>query len=161
MTITAEEIPKTINDWVSSSINNRASFVKYFFKNLSTKNIDLVDLFYEKNAVLIDPVGVHKSRDNIKDYYRGIYSPVTEINFEFTDAIEKGNIIVISWKMIFKSSKLRSGKKVEVEGLSKISFNPESNLVVMHRDYFDMGEMVYEHIPVLSGVIKWLKNKLK
>ncbi|QHF41154.1 transcriptional regulator [Pseudomonas sp. S34] len=29
-----------------------------------------------------------------------------------------------------------------------------------HRDYFDAGALLYEHLPVLSRAIAWLKRRL-
>jgi len=33
--------------------------------------------------------------------------------------------------------------------------------VISHRDYFDLGEMLYEHIPLLGGVIKSIVGEIK
>ena len=32
--------------------------------------------------------------------------------------------------------------------------------VFQHHDYFDMGEFIYERVPVLGGVIRAIKNRL-
>jgi hypothetical protein len=32
---------------------------------------------------------------------------------------------------------------------------------MFHRDYFDLGEFVYERIPVLNSVVKFIKNRMK
>jgi hypothetical protein len=47
-----------------------------------------------------------------------------------------------------------------VMGNSHIVFN-EENLVSYHRDYFDMGEFIYDHVPVLNFVVKKVKERLK
>ena len=33
------------------------------------------------------------------------------------------------------------------------------DLIVYQRDFFDMGAMVYEHVPLLRGLIKVIKAK--
>jgi hypothetical protein len=45
-----------------------------------------------------------------------------------------------------------------VDGFSQISF--EDNKVKHHRDYFDLGSMLYEQIPVLGLLIKKIKSGL-
>ena len=37
----------------------------------------------------------------------------------------------------------------------------EESLAFFHRDYFDLGEMVYERLPGVGWVIKKVKNRLK
>ncbi len=32
--------------------------------------------------------------------------------------------------------------------------------VYRHRDYFDAGAMLYEHLPVLGRVVSWLKRRV-
>ncbi len=32
--------------------------------------------------------------------------------------------------------------------------------IIYHKDYYDLGEMVYEHVPILGFVIKKIKGKL-
>jgi hypothetical protein len=32
--------------------------------------------------------------------------------------------------------------------------------VYRHRDYFDAGALLYEHLPVLGRVIAWLKRRM-
>ena len=45
------------------------------------------------------------------------------------------------------------------EGVSIIEFN-EDDLVIRHSDYFDVGAMVYERVPVVRALVKFVKNKL-
>ena len=32
--------------------------------------------------------------------------------------------------------------------------------VYRHRDYFDAGALLYEHVPLLGRVIRWLKRRM-
>jgi len=32
--------------------------------------------------------------------------------------------------------------------------------IVEHRDYFDAGELFYENVPILGGIIRTLKKKI-
>jgi hypothetical protein len=32
-------------------------------------------------------------------------------------------------------------------------------MVCYHRDYFDAGEMLYENLPVVGRVIRWIKDQ--
>jgi hypothetical protein len=45
-----------------------------------------------------------------------------------------------------------------VRGASHVVFN-EQGLVTMHRDYWDAAEELYEKLPVVGGVMRWLKKR--
>jgi hypothetical protein len=60
--------------------------------------------------------------------------------------------------MKLKHPKLNGGQPVEVNGVSQIRFSGDR--VIYHRDYFDLGEMLYENIPLLGVVIRNIKQRL-
>jgi hypothetical protein len=41
-----------------------------------------------------------------------------------------------------------------------MTFNKEL-LITEHRDYWDAAEELYEKIPVLGGLMRWLKKKAR
>ena len=47
-----------------------------------------------------------------------------------------------------------------VDGISTIRFGGKEGKAVYHRDYYDMGEFVYERIPVVKNIIKLIKKKM-
>ena len=42
------------------------------------------------------------------------------------------------------------------EGVSKLEFNEK---IYKHQDFYDLGAMLYEHIPVLGSLVKIIKTK--
>jgi limonene-1,2-epoxide hydrolase len=59
---------------------------------------------------------------------------------------------------VFATSEACSWQDLEVQGISHLKFL--ENQVIYHRDYFDLGEMVYEHVPVLGKIVRFIKNSL-
>jgi hypothetical protein len=148
-------------NWDYLSKTNRPLFCQKFFEELRLNRMDLVNKFYHENAFFEDPICSHTGIEEIKNYYQSIYAPVTYIEFKFSDINESDMNITLAWTMCFKSAKLKSGKLISVKGMSLIKFSTENNKVIYHRDYFDLGAMVYEHIPIFGSITQWIKNKLK
>ncbi len=140
--------------------NQQAQRIEKVFNELRADNIDILDGFYAQKTLFIDPIGEHRGLKEVKAYYQGIYQGVEDIRFEFSEIISNGNHHVAVWKMILTTPNLNSGKPVILHGNSVIKFN-DDGLVSYHRDYFDMGEFIYQHIPVLGSLIKYIKNRLK
>ncbi len=131
-----------------------------FFEKLSIDTIDLVDEFYDPNATFLDPLGEHQGAESIKKYYRTLYKNVISIHFVLDKQTIAKDTHILPWTMYLKANGLNGGEEIVVTGISKIIFS-KKNQVIYHRDYFDMGEFVYERIPVLKSIIAFIKKKLK
>lgn len=122
--------------------------------NLST----LVDLYHE-DMVFIDPLHEIRGLAAMRAYCANLYANVSEIRFDFhhcqqlnpTDA-------VLRWTMTYRHPRLKGGLPIALDGCSFLEFRGEK--VCRHRDYFDAGALLYEHLPVLGSVIGWLKGRL-
>lgn len=134
--------------------------IENIFNELRADNLQILDNFYATDVEFIDPIGTHKGLKSVKDYYGKLYKTVTEIRFETKDLISQDNKHVYVWKMVMKAKGLKNGKEVTLDGTSVIKFN-DNDLVTYHRDYFDMYEFIYRHIPFVGWVTKKVNKKLK
>jgi len=134
--------------------------IKKFFNHLSMSTLKLVDEFYAPEAEFNDPVVHIKGRQKITEYYRGLYQNVESIQFEFPSIVEEGTTCCAVWTMHLRAKKLKGGEPLSIPGMSHLVFEPDSLLVGYHRDYFDMGAFIYEHIPLLGAVIRTIKKRL-
>ena len=130
-----------------------------FFQNLSIDAMDLVDDFYDEDVHFQDPVVDIKGRAKLKAYYAKLYQDVESISFDCIDEIINEDVHALVWKMNLKA-KLGGGKLIVVDGISYIRFGGREGKAIYHRDYFDLGEFVYENVPVLAGIVKFVKKKL-
>jgi hypothetical protein len=138
----------------------RKNHIQKFFNSLSFSNLSLVDEFYAPDAEFSDPIVRIKGRAKITEYYQGLYQNVESIRFEFSSLIEEGDTCAAVWTMYLKARKLKGGDEIALAGVSHFLFSPGSLLVDYHRDYFDMGAFVYEHIPLLGSAIRAIKRRL-
>ena len=134
--------------------------IEKFFNEFSYENIDLADSFYAEDVVFEDPLGRVEGLTRLKDHYRNLYKNVIEIRFDFSSVVTQGNEQVGVWVMYLKAKGLNGGREIALKGNSHVKYN-EAGKAVYHRDYFDMGEFVYEQIPVLKNIIQFVKNQLK
>jgi hypothetical protein len=65
----------------------------------------------------------------------------------------------VQWQMNFSHPRLKGGKTIVVDGASYLRFN-EAGKVSYHRDYFDLGAMLYEQLPLLGRIIVAVKRRL-
>ncbi len=134
--------------------------IEKIFNGLNKDTMHLVDEFYQTNAHFEDPMGKHMGVEEIRKYYMNLYQNVENIRFDFSNHICQSQECVSVWVMHLKASGLNGGNSIAVSGNSIFKFD-ESGKVIYHRDYFDMGEFIYERIPILKNIILFIKSKLK
>jgi len=141
--VVAKEKPMTVVEF----------FNKATYENMETICKD----FYANDVKFIDPLGEISGIDNIIRYYKNLYENVISIRFEPLNDFEKNNERVFVWQMHLKHKKVGDGDPIIVDGVSVFKY--EGGKVVYHRDYFDLGAMIYEKVPVLGSLIKWIRKK--
>ncbi len=76
--------------------------------------------------------------------------------FEYLDEVVCVYAAYIKWVMHFRHPRLRN-RLISVRGVSHLKF---SDKIEYHEDFYDMGAMLYEQLPVLGNVTRWLRLRL-
>jgi len=123
-----------------------------------------LDRIYDTDVVFEDPMHRITGLANLRGYFSGLIEGLDECRFEFSDILEKPGLeaesgqAVLLWQMHYRHRKLRGGKPLAVTGSSHLRYGER---VHYHRDYFDAGAMLYEHIPLLGCAIRSIKKRLE
>lgn len=127
------------------------------YQVLRKENLPRLGEVYHSEAVFEDPLHRVEGLEALTRYFSHLYENLNHCHFE----IEQSHLLeqrgFLYWKMRLSHKKLNSGKDITVSGHSVLTFKEEK--VIHHRDYFDVGEMLYEQLPVIGRVIKMIKVK--
>lgn len=136
---------------------------KDFYSNFNAQALGRLEEFYHRDAVFIDPIHEVKGAAAIRAYFEGVGRGLNYCRFEFQSTNVAETTAVLEWTMKYSHPKLKSGKELSLAGCSVVVFETIDGVlkVSSHRDYYDVGEMLYEQLPVIGRVICYLKNKLK
>lgn len=134
---------------------------KRFFNDLSATTLDLVDQFYDQDIVFRDPVHELRGPEAIKQYYVHLYRNVKMIRFDFTDEIAQGDRCMLAWTMHLEHPAIKGGKRLSVDGTTVLHQSAKSGKIVYHRDFFDMGEFIYENVWGLGTLIRYIKSQMR
>lgn len=129
------------------------------YNNLNHKNLHLLRDIYRPDIHFIDPAHEICGLDNLTDYFFVLYENLRSIDFIFHDVVKVDNAAYLQWQMTFRHKKFSGGSPVAVDGTTFLQFDHE-HLVYYHRDYFDLGAMIYEQLPLLGRLIKVIKGRL-
>ena len=128
------------------------------YQSLAVDNLSGLAQLYHENIIFEDPLHVITGFSALADYFDNLYQYVSNCTFVINQVIREGNQAGIYWTMTYTHKYLNGGKTISVEGHSLIMGDKDK--VVYHRDYIDLGQMIYENVPVLGGIIRWLKRRI-
>ena len=128
-----------------------------FFNKVNYENMEtLCRQFYDPQIRFVDPLGEVNGIDNMIKYYRNLYQNVISIRFDSVNHFDKNSEKVFEWKMHLKHKKINGGDLIIVDGVSVFRYS--LGKVVYHRDYFDLGVMLYENVPIIGSIITRIRK---
>lgn len=127
------------------------------YQQLSTDNLSLLADVYHHDVVFIDPMHQINGFYELNRYFKGLYQNLTSCQFEFEQTLVQQDQATVFWTMHYQHPKLNGGAMISVQGCTHLKGHGEE--VTYHRDYLDLGAMLYEHVPVMGSAVRWLKNR--
>ena len=132
--------------------------LKQFYEAFDQASLKKLELIYADNVVFVDPLHKINGVKALKKYFSGICSNLTYCQFTFTDEIVDENSACLRWEMEYSHASLKNNARLTLPGTSIIHFL--DNKITSQEDFYDMGAMTYEHIPLLGSVIRVVKARM-
>jgi hypothetical protein len=129
-----------------------------FFETLSPQSVAQLHTIYDAQARFKDPFNEVQGLPEIERIFQHMYVALDQPHFVVTGQVVDGPQAFLTWEFRFRFKRFDTTTMQAVRGASHVVFN-EQGLVTMHRDYWDAAEELYEKLPVLGGVMRWLKKR--
>lgn len=155
----SEPVPlrETPNDSTGTELSVMERFIRVY-SELGKDNLASLESLYHTDVVFEDPAHKVEGWLALEEYFRRLFANVTHCAFTIEESMSDAHQGYLVWTMTFAHPKLSKGEYRTVKGCSHLTFL--DNRVIKHRDYFDLGEMLYEAIPILGRVVKMIKAGL-
>lgn len=136
----------------------RLTRVVSFFEQISPQDASRMDTIYSAEALFKDPFNEVRGPGDIARIFAHMFDQVDTPRFVVRDAIEQGDQAFLTWDFEFSfKSPLPRGPQV-IRGASHLRFASDDR-ICLHRDYWDAAEELYEKLPVLGGLMRWLRRR--
>ncbi|MFQ2322395.1 nuclear transport factor 2 family protein [Aeromonas dhakensis] len=129
------------------------------YQQLNRDELHRLPEVYANEVVFTDPAHRIEGLAALTDYFAALYQRLAYCRFVITSQLQQGRQAWLGWTMTFSHPRLRGGAPVMVEGATHLEFD-EAGKVCQHRDYFDLGAMLYEQLPLLGSVVRTIKGRL-
>ena len=133
------------------------------YKDLASIELNDLDSVYHENIVFHDPVTKHEGLLDVKEYFANLLQNATSCKFTIHQILNCASSSeeidhVVLWTMESESKVIKKGQTLRLDGTTMLKIQDDH--IIYHKDYYDLGQMVYEHIPVLGFIIKSIKKRL-
>jgi hypothetical protein len=132
--------------------------IVHFFENVSPQSVSIIEDLYDANAYFKDPFNEVHGHLAIIKIFQHMFKQVNSPRFVIRQSIRQDADAFIVWD--FEFSMHGSSMPQCIHGSSHIRFNPVGK-VIYHRDYWDAAEELYEKIPVLGNLMRFLKRQAR
>lgn len=126
------------------------------YQNLNKDNLIRLKEVYSDDVLFTDPIHEVKGIDALTVYFENLYKNMEYCHFQINHVIQQQGEACLIWRMEYSHQKIKNGKKITVDGCSHLTY---SNKIDKHRDYLDLGQMLYEQLPLVGPVIKSIKKR--
>jgi len=130
-----------------------------FYSHLDVSLLPQLSRIYHPHVVFIDPVSHYVGGDALERYFAQFLKKVNYCRFDIQPPLTSGAEASLFWRMEFSHPALKKGQAMFLNGASHLRLS--DNRIAYQRDYYDLGAMLYEHVPVLGGAVRAVKARLK
>ncbi|WP_414827947.1 nuclear transport factor 2 family protein [Alteromonas sp. H39] len=134
---------------------------KSLYSDLTLITPSDLEKVYTDDVFFVDPIDSHTGIEEVKAYFSRLSTEAESCRFDIhviagCEKNAESLSYLVNWTMylVLRSS----GKTIVLPGTTQLKVRDDK--VCYHRDYYDLGTMVYEHVPVLGWIIKKIKAKL-
>jgi len=129
-----------------------------FYGSLGPASLARIGQLYADAVTFRDPVTAHEGIDALKTYFQRLLANSGSCQFVIHEQDFGPASAWARWTMTFTHPRLNRGRVVAVEGVSLLGIHHDR--IVLQQDFYDLGAMLYEQLPVLGPVTRFLRRRL-
>ena len=114
---------------------------------------------YAPQAFFNDTLKTVRGSAAIEKYFLETLKNTDEITVDFADVARSGNDYYFRWVMDVRFKKFHRGKIARTIGVTHVRFN-RAGQVILHQDYWDSTQGLFEYVPVIGDAIRFIKARL-
>ena len=135
----------------------RVARIVTLFETLMPADTARLHEVYAADVRFKDPFNDVQGIAAVQEVFSHMFVALDEPRFVVRDIIVQGDACFLTWDFIFRFKRfsrelqtIRGGSHVELDAQGRIS---------LHRDYWDAAEELYEKLPVVGTLMRWLKRR--
>jgi steroid delta-isomerase len=128
-----------------------------FFEQLKREDLPQLARFYAADTRFKDPFNEVVGVEAVAGIFRHMFDSLDEPRFTVRDVVVQGEQAFLAWDFVFRMRRFNRAEQ-RIRGGSHLRFGADGR-ITEHRDYWDAAEELYEKLPVLGGLMRWLRRR--
>jgi ketosteroid isomerase-like protein len=133
------------------------------FEQLQPQDIARLGDWYADDARFKDPFKNVQGIAEIQAVFEHMFDSLYQPRFVVTSRLVQGNQCFLVWDFLFRFKTMQRDVDQCIHGGSHLVFalNPQGEWRVQsHRDYWDAAQELYEKLPLVGRLMRWLKKQV-
>lgn len=130
----------------------------HWFEHLTPETLTQLPTHYAQQARFKDPFNDVQGLQAIQGVFRHMFASLHEPRFVVTGQVLQGDQAFLTWDFHFRFQRFDTTTLQTVRGATHLMWDAQGR-VSLHRDYWDAAEELYEKLPVVGGLMRWLKTR--
>ena len=140
-------------------MSERLDQLAAYFESITEAKLPQLRNFYAPDAYFKDPFNEVRDVASIEHIFAEMYVSLHEPRFVVHSKVEQGDQAFLTWDFNFRIKKYKPLVVQTIRGSSHLKFD-EHGRVCYHRDYWDAAEELYEKLPLVGTLMRFLKKRV-
>ncbi len=132
--------------------------IAHYFETLTPESVGQIKKLYAPTARFKDPFNDVRGTAEIERIFQHMYVSLAQPRFVIVAQIVDGSQAFFTWEFRFKFKRFDTQTEQVVLGTTHLVLD-ERGQISLHRDYWDAAEELYEKLPVVGSLMRWLKGR--
>lgn len=142
---------------MSDLIANQLKSIQFEYENIQIDRVKQLVAHYAPDATFKDPFQLVQGRESIIHIFEKMFTQLNNPSFKVISAMHQGLEASLLWEFNFCFKRWDKSPQ-SLKGVSWLKFN-EAGLITSHIDYWDPAEGIYEKLPLIGSLMRFLKKQ--
>jgi ketosteroid isomerase-like protein len=129
------------------------------FEQLTPADLPRMGELYTDDARFKDPFNDVRGSDAVAAVFAHMFASLDDPRFVVRDIVVDGDQCFLGWDFLFRMKRFSRAQQT-IRGGSHLRLAADGR-IAEHRDYWDAAEELYEKLPVLGALMRWLKRQAR
>jgi steroid Delta-isomerase len=143
---------------VESSVATSVATTVTYFESLTRESAEQISQYYSDDAYFKDPFKEVRGIAQVKQIFLHMFDALDEPRFIVTARVVDSGGAFLVWDFRFRMKRFDTRTVQTIRGTSHLKFAADGR-VNYHRDYWDAAEELYEKLPAVGLLMRFLKRQ--
>ncbi len=136
---------------------NKETLISFYETLHKEVSLEAFSMIYDDAVLFKDPFNEVEGISAVYRIFQEMYQSLDDPRFMISEYVENQDIVYVKWDFTFNFK--NDTTEHRFTGVSRLEMNAEGK-IVSHIDFWDAAEHIYEKLPILGSVLRFVKRRI-